>query len=55
VGTLLDALDLTHQAISPARRDLLDLGLCWAPARGRLAFTVPGFASWIARTRPHED
>jgi hypothetical protein len=54
VGTLLDALDLTHQAISPARRELLDLGLCWAPVRGRLAFTVPGFASWIARTRPQD-
>jgi hypothetical protein len=54
VGTLLETLDLTHQAISPARRDLLDLGLCWAPGRGRLAFTVPGFASWIARTRPQD-
>ena len=52
VGALLDTLDLTHQAISPARRELLDLGLCWAPARGRLAFTVPGFASWVARARP---
>lgn len=54
VGTLLETLDLTHQAISPARRELLDLGLCWAPTRGRLAFTVPGFASWIARTRPQD-
>jgi hypothetical protein len=54
VGELLEDLDLTHQAISPARRDLLDLGLCWAPGRGRLAFTVPGFASWIARTRPDQ-
>jgi hypothetical protein len=54
VGELLEDLDLTHQAISPARRELLDLGLCWAPARGRLAFTVPGFASWVARTRPDE-
>lgn len=52
VGALLDDLDLTHQAISPARRDLLDLGLCWVPARGRLAFTVPGFADWVGRTRP---
>lgn len=54
VGEVLDALDLTHQAISPARRELLDLGLCWAPGRGRLAFTVPGFASWVARTRPDQ-
>lgn len=49
---LLDALELTHQAASPARRALLDLGLCWAPARGRLAFSVPGFADWVRRTRP---
>jgi hypothetical protein len=52
VADLLAELDLTHQAIAPARRALLDLGLAWAPARGRLAFTVPGFAGWILRTRP---
>jgi hypothetical protein len=52
VADLLDELGLTHQAIAPARRSLLDLGLCWAPARGRITFTVPGFASWILRTRP---
>jgi hypothetical protein len=49
---LLAALDLTHQAIAPARRSLLDLGLCWSPRRGRLAFTVPGFDGWILRQRP---
>lgn len=48
------ALDLTHQALSPARRDLVDRGLAWAPGRGRLAFTVPGFADWVRRTRPDE-
>jgi hypothetical protein len=52
VADLLDALDLTHQAIAPARRALLDLGILWAPSRGRLAFTVPGFASYLERTRP---
>ena len=52
VADLLADLDLTHQAIAPSRRSLLDLGIVWAPARGRLAFTVPGFAGWIARTRP---
>ena len=52
VADLLDELDLTHQAIAPSRRALLDLGLCWAPTRGRLTFTVPGFAGWILRTRP---
>ena len=53
VADLLDVLDLTHQAIAPARRALLDLGLAWSPGRGRLAFTVPGFASWILRTKPN--
>lgn len=48
------ALDLTHQALSPARRDLVSRGLAWAPTRGRLAFTVPGFDSWVLRTRPDQ-
>jgi hypothetical protein len=52
MGDLVDVLDLTHQALSPARRDLVDRGLCWTPGRGRLAFTVPGFADWVVRTRP---
>jgi type II secretory pathway predicted ATPase ExeA len=52
MGDLTEVLDLTHQALSPARRDLVERGLCWAPARGRLAFTVPGFAEWVTRTRP---
>ena len=52
MGDLLEGLGITHQAASPARRALLDLGLCWAPGRGRLAFSVPGFAEWLQRTRP---
>lgn len=52
MGDLTEVLDLTHQALSPARRDLVERGLCWAPVRGRLAFTVPGFADWVVRTRP---
>lgn len=52
IGDLLDRLEVTHQAASPARRALLDLGLCWAPGRGRLAFSVPGFSEWLQRTRP---
>ena len=51
-GDLLERLEVTHQAASPARRALLDLGLCWAPGRGQLAFSVPGFAEWVQRTRP---
>jgi hypothetical protein len=52
ISDLLERIDVTHQAASPARRALLDLGLCWAPARGQLAFSVPGFADWVQRTRP---
>ncbi|MFA9443935.1 AAA family ATPase [Egicoccus sp. AB-alg6-2] len=52
MGDLTEVLDLTHQALSPARRDLVERGLCWSPGRGRLAFTVPGFAEWVTRTRP---
>ncbi len=52
MSDLLDTIEVTHQAASPARRALLDLGLCWVPGRGRLAFSVPGFGPWILRTRP---
>jgi hypothetical protein len=52
MSELLEVIEVTHQAASPARRALLDLGLCWSPSRGRLAFSVPGFAGWILRTRP---
>jgi hypothetical protein len=52
MSDLLEVIEATHQAASPARRSLLDLGVCWAPARGRLAFSVPGFADWILRTQP---
>jgi hypothetical protein len=51
MGDLLEVVDMTHQAASPARRALLDLGICWAPARGRLAFSVPGFERWVLTTQ----
>ncbi len=52
MGDLLEVVDITHQAASPARRALLDLGICWAPGRGRLAFSVPGFERWVLSTQP---
>ena len=55
MGDLLELVDITHQAASPARRALLDLGVCWAPGRGRLAFSVPGFEGWVLSTQPVED
>ena len=54
MGDLLEVVDITHQAASPARRALLDLGICWAPGRGRLAFSVPGFEGWVLSTQPIE-
>ncbi len=54
IGDLLEVVEITHQAASPARRALLDLGICWTPARGRLAFSVPGFERWVLSTRPLE-
>jgi len=54
MGDLLEVVDITHQAASPARRALLDLGICWAPGRGQLAFSVPGFEGWVLSTQPVE-
>lgn len=36
-------------AIGPARSKLINKGLIYAPEHGRLAYTVPGMASFIAR------
>lgn len=54
MGDLLEVVDITHQAASPARRALLDLGICWSPGRGQLAFSVPGFEGWVLSTQPIE-
>jgi hypothetical protein len=54
ISDVLERIEITHQAASPARRALLDLGLCWAPGRGQLAFSVPGFADWVQRTHPEQ-
>lgn len=36
-----------HRAASPTRDRLIDEGLIFSPARGQVAFTVPGFAHYI--------
>ncbi|AXV09998.1 RecA-superfamily ATPases implicated in signal transduction (plasmid) [Euzebya pacifica] len=46
---LLAATGFTSGQYSPVRQELLDSGLVFVPARGRLAFSVPGFADWIDR------
>ena len=36
-----------HRAAAPTRDRLIDDGLIFSPARGQVAFTVPGFANYI--------
>jgi AAA ATPase domain len=38
-----------HRASSPTRERLIEDGLIYSPARGQVAFTVPGFADYIRR------
>ncbi|MFA9429160.1 hypothetical protein [Egicoccus sp. AB-alg2] len=46
--TLLAELGLERSAqLGPARAELIDRGLVFAPSRGWLAFTVPGFDAWV--------
>jgi hypothetical protein len=44
-----DALDRTVNTWSEHRIELINEGDIYAPARGRLAFTVPTYASYILR------
>jgi hypothetical protein len=38
-----------HRAVASIREQLIDDGLIYSPARGQVAFTVPGFADYIRR------
>lgn len=49
-GAVADVLG-GHRAVSPVREQLIDDGLIYSPARGQVAFTVPGFADFIRRRR----
>lgn len=49
VAELAERLNRRPNAISAHRDALIKKGLVWAPARGRLAFTVPGMANYITR------
>jgi hypothetical protein len=40
-----------HGAVSVVREQLIDNGLIYSPERGKVAFTVPGFADFIRRTQ----
>ena len=39
----------SHRAASPIREQLIEEGLIYSPARGEIAFTVPGFAAFVRR------
>lgn len=39
-----------HGVASPVREQLIDEGLIYSPARGQVAFTVPGFAGFVRRS-----
>ncbi|HEX7244226.1 MAG TPA: ATP-binding protein [Solirubrobacterales bacterium] len=41
-----------HSAIGPTRDRLIDEGLIFSPARGQVAFTVPGFANYVRQIPP---
>jgi hypothetical protein len=41
-----------HRAIAPTRDRLIDDGLIFSPARGQVAFTVPGFANYVRQIPP---
>jgi type II secretory pathway predicted ATPase ExeA len=41
-----------HRAAAPTRDRLIEDGLIFSPARGQVAFTVPGFAPYIRQTSP---
>lgn len=41
--------------LTKARHSLIELGLIYAPERGKVAFTVPGMAAFIQRTEPKES
>lgn len=47
-----DRLGKEVAEVSHARKSLIDLGLIYAPERGRVAFTVPGMAGFIKRAAP---
>lgn len=47
------SLSITQNAAGPHRASLIDKGIIYAPERGRISFTVPGMAAFIARQ--HED
>ena len=53
-SSLAAQLALPASSLTSTRRSLIEKGVLYAPERGRVAFTVPGMAEYIAR-RAAED
>lgn len=48
IGQLVSDIGLERSdQLGPARAQLIQRGLVFAPSHGRLAFTVPGFDTWV--------
>ena len=52
-GTVAERLGKPITSLGPTRAQLISKGLIYAPEHGRVAFTVPGMAGFIARQ--HEE
>lgn len=46
-GAVAATMGQTPQAVSRQREEVLGSGAAWAPTRGVVAFTIPGFAAWV--------
>lgn len=46
-GNVAEAMDRPVTAVSGTRGELIDRGICFSPAYGEVAFTIPGFSDWL--------
>ncbi len=53
-GEVAARLGKKTNSLGPVRANLIAKGLVYAPEYGQIAFTVPGFADFIAREEPTE-
>src|ERR1700722_11939400 len=53
-GEVAARLGKNTNSLGPVRANLIAKGLVYAPEHGQIAFTVPGFADFIAREEPTE-
>ncbi|RYQ10158.1 AAA ATPase domain-containing protein [Bifidobacterium pseudolongum subsp. globosum] len=51
-AAIADALHRKAHDLTSVRKNLIELGLIYAPERGKVAFTIPGMADYIQRTNP---